>query len=269
MAEKKILLVQTSTWLIILIVKLSLTVLFTSCGNKIKEDIKPQKDEKKESSSDKKNESGRDQKKADLKYYFPVSVTNEKNPSKADTSRLSVFSSTMLKAGEPVLYSFENSSHEMIRLLQFKGSDQCTIISLNKDGERIWLSTKILSRAAFLKPQAGGNFVPALNSDGSIDSSKSINYEEYETVANIPLKLELLSSIKTEQTISAWDNLKSCLKGSGYFDMVSYSNVPPESKKSVYWILEARTAGSYQIVERPDASGEFRKCCDLLMELQK
>jgi hypothetical protein len=266
MTEKKILFAQTGTWICILLIKLSLALLFTSCGNKVKEDLNTTKDEKKENSTSQKIESS-DQKREILKYYFPVNVIAGKNPSNADTSRLSTFSSTMLKAGEPVLYSFEKNSPEVYRLLQFNGFDKCTIISLNKDGDKIWLSKKVLSRAAFLKPQAGGNFVPALNSDGSIDTSKGTTYEEYETMANIPLKLEILSNNKTELTQTVWDDLTTCLKGSGYFDMPSYSTVAPESKKSVYWILEARTGGNYHIVERPDANGEFRKCCDNLLGL--
>lgn len=266
MNEKKILFAQTGTWICILIFKLSLTVLFTSCGNKVKEDLNLTKDGKKENSSTQKNENS-DKKRENLKYYFPVNVTEGKNPSNADTSRLSTFSSTMLKAGEPVIYSFEKNSPEVYRLLQFNGFDKCTIISLNKDGDKIWLSKKVLSRAAFLKPQPGGNFVPALNSDGTIDSAKVTNYEEYETMADIPLKLELLSNSKSEQTQAAWDNLSSCIKESGFFELPSYSPVPPGSKKAVYWILEARIGGSYHIVERPDASGDFRKCCDMLLGL--
>ena len=267
MHERKILFTQAGIWVCIIILKLTLTVLFTSCGNKIKEEVRSQNDEKKEIGKNKENESGREQKKTALKYYFPVSVSNEKNSSNADTSRLSTFSSTMLKAREPVIYSFENNPVEVIRLLQFNGFDKCTIISLNKDGDKILLSKKVLSRAAFLKPQEGGNFVPALNSDGSVDSSKNTKYEEYETMADISLKLEMLSNVKSEQTQAAWDELTTCLKGSGYFDMPSYSSTAPESKKSVYWLVEARTGGTYHIVERPDASGEFRKCCDYLLSL--
>mgnify|MGYP001218887637 CR=1 FL=1 len=267
MSERKIKLSQSSVILFILIIKLSLTVLFSSCGNKVKEEVRSPKDDKKESSRDQKNENSGDQKRSDLKYYFPISVTNEKNTSNADTSRLSTFSSTMLKAGEPVLYSFEKNSQEVYRLLKFDGFDKCTIISLNKYGEKIWLSKKVLSRAAFLKPQKSGGFVPVLNNDGTIDTTKSTQIEEYEAMADIPLKLEMLSNIKSDQTQTAWDELTSCLKGSGFYDLPSYSTVAPESKRSVYWILETRAGGTYHIVERPDASGEFKKCCEYLLSL--
>jgi len=267
MSEKRIRISQSGIIILVLVIKLSLTVLFTSCGNKVKEEVRSLKDEKKESGNTPKNESGSDQKKSELKYYFPLSVSNEKNTSNADTSRLSSFSSTMLRAGEPVLYSFEKSSPDIIRLLQFNGFDKCIIISLNKDGDKIWLRKKILSRAAFLKPQAGGNFVPALNSDGSIDSTKGINYEEFEMMTDIHPKPEILSNTKTEQTQSIWDSLISCLKGSGYYDMPSYINIAPQSKKAVFWLMESRVGLKYHIVERPDAGGEFRKCCDFLLGL--
>ncbi len=263
MAERKILFAQTGTWICILIIKLSLTVLFTSCGNKVKEELN---DQKKENSSTQKTETS-EQKKSNLKYYFPVNVTEGKNPSNADTSRLSTFSSTMYRAGEPVIYSFDKSSPEVYRLLQFNGFDKCTIVSLNKDGDKIWFSKKVLSRAAFLKPQSGGNFVPALNSDGTIDSSKKVNYEEYESMAGIPVKLELISNSKRDQPKAVWESMSTCIKESGFFDLPSYSAVTPGSKKAVYWIMEARIGGSYHIVERPDASGDFRKCCDLLIGL--
>jgi hypothetical protein len=244
---------------LVILIKLSFVILFSSCGAK----------DKLEKLSDKKESNSKnDSKSVDApRYYYPV-TTKDKNNSESsiDTAKLSTYSGTLLKAKEPLIYTI-SEGHDVYRLMQFNGFDKCTIVSLNKDKDNVWLTYRILSRAAFLKPQSNGKFVPAINSDGSLDTAKEISYAEYESMADIPVKLEFIKNVRGSAENTSWDELENLVKDSGFFDMPSYLNEKPDKSKMSFSILEARINNKYWIVERNNAEGNFKKCCDYLLSL--
>ena len=214
MSKKKIYITQITTLFLIFLFKLSLIMMFSSCGAK----------DKPEKLSDKKESNSKSESKSvdPPRYYYPVTTTDKNNSeSNIDTAKLSTYSGTLLKLKEPLIYSV-NEGHDVYRLLQFNGFDKCTVVSLNKDKDNIWLTYKEISRAAFLKPQSNGKYVPAVNPDGSLDTTKEISFAEYESMSDMPVKLEFIKNIKGPAENSNWDELDILIKGSGFFEMPSY-----------------------------------------------
>ena len=259
MAKKKIFITQTATIVTLILIKLSIAVLLSSCGAKEKIEKPSGKEENNSKSENKRTDSPM--------YYYPVTTTDpDNNGSSTDTSKLSTYSGSLLKAKEPLIYSIKEG-HDIFRLMQFNGMDKCIIVTLNKDKDNVWMTYKILSRAAFLKPQSSGKFVPAANPDGSLDSTKEISYTEYESMDGLPGKLEIIKNISEQKTITNWDDFENLIKDSGFFKLQSYVNEKPDKSKMSYCILEGRVNNKYWIVERNNASGSFKKCCDYLLGL--
>ncbi|MEO8511991.1 MAG: hypothetical protein ABI543_00395 [Ignavibacteria bacterium] len=259
MTKRKIYISQVSTIALIILVKFSFVILFSSCGAK----------EKLEKLSDKKESNSKNESKSvdAPRYYYPVTTTDKDNSaSSIDTAKLSTYSGTLLKAKEPIIYSI-SEGHDVYRLMQFNGFDKCTIVSLHKDKDNIWLTCRILSRAAFLKPQSNGKYVPAINPDGSLDTTKEISYAEYESMSDMPVKLEFIKNITGSAENTNWEELGNLIKDSGFFEMPSYLNEKPDKSKMSFSILEARINNKYWIVERNNADGNFKKCCDYLLGL--
>lgn len=265
MSEKKILFFQSGTFIGLFVVKLFLAVLLTSCGAKDKmgnlkdnQDNNP-KTESKEVTENKNPDT--------LRYYYPVTISGkDNNATSVDTARLSTYSGSLLKAKEPVIYTY--NGHDVFRLLYFSGNDRCKVISINKKDDKAWVTVKVLSRAAFLKPQPNGRFVPALNTDGSTDTAKEISFSEYEYMANIPVKSELLQDMNESTSIENWNTFANEFKELNFFEMPSYLNEKPDRSNPVFWILEARTGGKYWIVERNKPDGNFLKFCNNLLKLE-
>lgn len=262
MSTRRIFITRGSVFLIILLLKISFVFLLSSCGigkktetlingDKTKTNIKQDSDIKTDT----------------LKYYYPVTLADENNLSTpADTSMLSSLSGSLLYAREPVIYTF-NNEHDVYRLLVFDMESTIKIVSLHSDNGKVWLTVKELSRAAFLKPQKNGRFVPQLVSDGSIDSSGGVSYDEYEQMANMmPEKPKLIKNITFEFTKDTWDNMEYNIKQADYWKMPAYLNL--DYRGNIHMLLEARVNGKYWLVDKIDAGGEFRKCCDYLLELK-
>src|SRR5690349_4469779 len=104
MSYKKILLTQWGTFLILLLLKLSLIFLLSACGigKKTETLLNGDKTTNKQSSNVKVDS---------LRYYYPVALANEnKQSAPADTSMLSTLSGSLLFAREPAVYTF-NKEH--------------------------------------------------------------------------------------------------------------------------------------------------------------
>ena len=158
MTGRKILSTQLAALCLVLLLKVSLPFLLSSCGLKDKIGLTPEKNDNAEKYENIKIDS--------LRYYFPVSLTDKSNyTTSCDTPRLSTYSGTLLKAKEPVIYSF-NNEHDVYRLLEFRANDTCRIISIHNVNGKIWADIKELSRPAYLKAQTSGKFVPVLNYNG-------------------------------------------------------------------------------------------------------
>jgi hypothetical protein len=255
----KLVLTQGMVYVIILLIKVTM---FSSCG--LKEKVSTLTSQKTNESS-----SGKDSVKVDtLKYYYPVVMKEEGVVTTyADTSILSTLSGSLLMAKEPAIYSF-NNEHDVYRLMVFKAKEPVEIISLHKEGDKVWLSAKRLSRPAFLKPQTGGRFLPVLNYNGTIDSSRNVSYDEYETISQMmPGKPELTSELNEKFNKDTWDNMEYLIKKADFWKMPAYLNL--NHRGNDHWILEARINNKYWLVDKIDAGDDFRKCCDYLVGLKK
>jgi hypothetical protein len=258
--SSKIVLTQGMVYVLILLIKVSL---FSSCGLKEKVSTLTNQKNSKENSNSRDNSVKIDT----MRYYYPVVMKEEGVVTTyADTSMLSTLSGSLLMAKEPAIYSF-NNEHDVYRLLIFKASGPVEIISLHKEGDNVWYTAKTLSRAAFLKPQPGGRFLPVLNYDGTIDSSRNVSYDEYETISQMMPGKPELTAINEKFSKDTWDNMEYLIKQADFWKMPAYLNL--DRRGNDHWILEARINNKYWLVDKIDAGGDFRKCCDYLVELKK
>lgn len=257
MTSKKILYSQISVYVLLILIKLLLAAGLSSCGLK----DKLNNELKENNTKTDKNNSAPDT----LRYYYPVTLKSDDAASTtADTSMLSTLSGSLLNAKEPVIYSVDG--HDVYRLLVFDMSIPVSVIALHKNNDDVWLTVKELSRPAFLKPQASGRYVPKLNSDGSIDSTANITYDEYESIkgmmsGNSQINVNIIHKFSSD----TWDNMEYEVKNAGYWRMPAYQNL---KNKGSHMILEGRVNNKYWLVDRINSDGEFKKCCDYLIGLQ-
>jgi hypothetical protein len=172
-----------------------------------------------------------------LVFYFPDTIKTEKKTIAItlDTFKLKWYSGDLFCANEPILYNYY-LGHDIYRLLYLRAFHNPIIISLNKDNDRIWLTTKELSDEADFNDTG-------IHNNHLKDSHK--------------ITTEIIVNKTRKLTHYDWLNFELLL------DSCEYWNSEPTNSRigldGSEWILEAHLSNKYWFVDRWCPDGYFRK----------
>lgn len=187
---------------------------------------------------------------------------------KLDSFRLNWYSSQLYPSKERVLYNYYQGQN-IYRLTWLRAFDNPVIITLYKEGKKVWLTVKKLDRQpSFMKTVYRIGFHLPKTKD---KKHPKFNPEDFKSSARdsvvLPNRLaNLLINERKELTIKDWETFEQLLNSCNYWHMTPYSDERPGLDGS-QWIIEASFADKYWLVDRWTPRDCFKNCGEYLIKL--
>jgi hypothetical protein len=221
--------------------------LFISCNLKQSKNDNYPKDAKVSDSNGKPKDS--------LSFYFPAIIKKDTTFIKTgfDSLTNNWYSKTLYAAQEPILYNYY-LGHDIYRFLWLRAFSRPVVISINKDGAKIWLSIKALNKQidiADILPQITF-LLPASGYSGKPKVKMSI---EQNTKADRKANLILNNTIALSER--DWVEFENLLKNCSFWTMA-----PIDSRLGIdgsEWIIEGHLKNKYWVVNRWSPENVFRE----------
>lgn len=195
-------------------------------------------------------------------FYFPTAfkLNGEVAKSEIDTFLLQGYSSSLFAFNEPVLYNFYQG-HDSYRFLWLRSFHRPVVISIHKDGSKIWLTTKVLDRQPGFIPYHQDKivFVPPDNvivADSIIHPKNLFNTDRHASI--VINETKVLSSVE-------WEKFDRILTKCKFWTMRSVDR--DLSTDGAEWIIEAHLQDKYFFVVRKSPQDNFSDCGKYLIEL--
>jgi len=206
-----------------------------------------------------------------LTFYFPTAIKRDTQivKTKIDTFSLNRFSSVLYAAREPILYNFY-LGHDIYRLLWLRTWHKPVIISINKNGNRVWLTIKELDRQprfhdmTYVKP-----IIRDLLPNGEIDTTKKYDTEMHiDSIVKGDRKANMTLNETKELTDKDWTEFENLIQKSSFWTLERQQQEKSFSCNGSSWIIEGHLADKYWFVDRKNqewARNDFREAARFLI----
>jgi hypothetical protein len=172
-----------------------------------------------------------------LTFYYPTQFIHDSQTIKVDinTIELNWFSSALYCFNEPVLYNYY-LGHDIYRFLWLRSFHRPAVITLNKDHDKVWLTTKMLDKEPVFIEMYSEEISPngdTITSNEPVEKADRFAYIVYNQTK--------------ELTIKEWTRFESIL------DSCSFWTKP---FKTIYqidgavWIIEGHLKNNYWFTNR-------------------
>jgi len=187
--------------------------------------------------------------------------TISSNEGQLNDSLGTFYSSNLLLANEQIL-SKDYLGYEIYRFDWFRSFHGPVFISIYKNGNDYWLSTKKLDKSNFV-PHGGIEF--SIPEDATEEQRKAINESNRQIRdSKIQPRIEIDKEIKISK--NEWHEFERLLNDCNYWKME-----PQETGLSgldgAHWIIEAHLEDKYWFVDRWSPKDNFRTCGEYLIRL--
>lgn len=176
-----------------------------------------------------------------------------------------IFSKIFIAFKEPVLYNYYLNK-DVIRLLWSRSFHRPVLIRMEKDGDDVTLTTKILNSypQSVLPKKVTIKFLPPF-SKRSKHRKSPIIIEDPEPEEKIDVHFDVNKTIKL--SLKEWDIMLNKLNEADFFHMTPYSR--DIGLDGSDWLLETHLSESYYYVFRWTPRGAFRTCGEYLISLSE
>ncbi len=184
-----------------------------------------------------------------LTFYFPTKIIRDTQivETEIDTFMLNWFSSALYSANEPILYN-SYIEHDVYRLLLLT-SLKPIIISLHKDKNNVWLTTKLLDKQPEFQELVHVNFETPLQID---------------SVSKPDRKASIVFNETKQLSENEWNEFERLLN-----DCEFWSAKPIDESRGidgVEWTIEGHLKSKYWFVNRWSPEDKFRYAGNYLIE---
>jgi hypothetical protein len=197
-----------------------------------------------------------------LTYYFPDSIIISDSLIKTGIghSDQNWYASNLYSAKEPILFNYY-TGHNIYRFTWIRSFNLPVIISINRDNNIVWLSTKILDRQPTymqIKYLHKKNLLYAIK-------HRARTKEIIDSIVGPYRYAEFKINVRKELSLKEWDEFEQILKTCNYWDMApvkkEYGNDGAE------WIIEAHLTNRYWFVDRWSPRDNIKSCGEYLIKL--
>ncbi len=206
-----------------------------------------------------------------LTFFFPTELKYGDSliPTKLDSFRLKWYSSQLYPTKEKILYNYYQGN--TYRLTWLRSFDNPVVITLLRDGEKVWLTVKKLDRhPSFMKtvykrglqfPKTSKKRRPKFNPD-------DFKSETRDSIVLPNRQANLLVNETKELRTEDWENFEKLLTSCGYWTMAPY-DTDLFGLDGSQWIIEASSHNRYWFVDRWTPKDCFKECGQYLIKLSR
>jgi hypothetical protein len=201
-----------------------------------------------------------------LIFYFPATIKTTKGniPTEINSFQLKWYSTSIRPTNEPILFNYFQG-HDIYRFVWLRSFSAPVVISLHKDGEKVWLQTKLLDciprdfYISYVKFEPPGKHHKKTNAKENSSTPK---------VDAVVHKVRVAKIIKDESkllTAENWNNFESLLAQCNYWNMKT--SIHEKGIDGSQWIIEGHQKSRYWFVDRFSPRDNYRKCGEYLIKL--
>jgi hypothetical protein len=202
-----------------------------------------------------------------LTYYFPDSIKIRDSLIKTGIGHYDQnwYAADLYSAKEPVLFNYY-TGHNIYRFTWIRSFHLPVIISINRDNDSVWLSTKILDRQPTYM-QIKYSHTKFLHGENLFYSIKhnTKTKEIIDSIVGPHRYAEFKINARKGVSLKEWDEFERILITSNYWDMTpvkkEYGNDGAE------WIIEAHLSNKYWFVNRWSPKDNIKSCGEYLIKL--
>lgn len=196
-----------------------------------------------------------------ITFYIPTSIRQDTGILKTeiDTFMLNWFSSALYSAKEPILYNYY-LGHDIYRFLWLRSFHRPVVISLHKDGIKVWLTTKELDKEPefmdWLKPI---KFIaPKILPNGDYDTTDLKNTEEpkREVFKKADRKANIILNQTKKLTEKDWTEFETLLSNCSFWNSIPY--IKMLGCDGSEWTIEGHLKNKYWFVNRWSPEDNFK-----------
>ena len=195
-------------------------------------------------------------------FYFPTTIKTEYKiiSTELDSFKLKWYSTSVHPTNEPILFNFY-LGHDIYRFIWLRAFSPPVTFTLHKDGEKVWLQTKLLD---------------SIPRDEYIGHIQFTSPEKINEINSEPAKVDTtithvvhLAKIKSDETklltIEEWNQFEFLLSQCNFWNMkTSIHEIGDDGSQ---WIIEGHQRNRYWLVDRWVPKGNYRKCGEYLIQL--
>lgn len=204
-----------------------------------------------------------------LTFFFPTELKYGDSliATKLDSFRMKWYSSQLYPANEKILYNYYQGN--IYRFIWLRSFDNPVIISISRDGGKVWLTVKKLDRQpSFMTTIYKLRFhFPKTNEK----QGPKFNFDEAQSETRDSIVLpnrhaNLLVNETKELQTADWEKFEQLLTACSYWTM------PPcdtdlTGFDGSQWIIEASSQSQYWFVDRWSPKNCFKECGQYLIKL--
>jgi len=204
-----------------------------------------------------------------ITFYFPTSIRQDTGIVKTgiDTFMLNWFSSALYSAKEPILNNYY-LGHDIYRFLWLRSFHRPVVISLHKDGNKVWLTTKELDRQPEfmdrLRPikYIAPKILPNVDSDTT--ELDDIKKPERKIIKRADRKADIIFNQTKKLTEKDWTEFETLLSNCSFWNSKPY--IEESGFDGSEWTIEGHLKNRYWFVNRWTPKGNFRKAGEFLIK---
>jgi hypothetical protein len=198
-----------------------------------------------------------------LTYYFPdsIKIRDSLIQTEIGHSDQNWYASDLYSAKEPVLFNYY-TGHDIYRFTWIRSFNLPVIISINRDNDIVWLSTKILDRHP--------TYTQIKYLRAKIPSLYDIKYniktkDKIDSIVGPHRYAEFKINSRKELSLKEWDEFERILKSCNYWNMTPINK--EYGTDGAEWIMEAHLSNRYWFVNRWSPKDNFKLCGEYLIKL--
>lgn len=205
-------------------------------------------------------------------FYFPTSIQLDTNiiNTGIDTFALNWFSSALFSAKEPILYNYY-LGHDIYRFLWLRSFHRPVVISIHKDNDKFWLTTKELNKQPdFMIPRVINKKIkfipPGSFSKGELDTTQLEETEKHntESIINADRKAEIILIQTKNLSEKEWIDFEYLLNNCSFWTLKPC--IVNNGLDGSEWIIEAHLKNKYWFVDRWSPQDNYRKAGEYLIK---
>lgn len=202
-----------------------------------------------------------------LSFYYPTTIQKDTQIFKTDidTLILNRFSSALYSAQEPILFNYY-LGHDIYRFSWLRAFHRPVVFTLHKDGEKVWLTTKILDKQPnYMEIKTIAFVPPKILPNGEIDTTESMRYDElaFDSVIKPDRKANIVMNETKQLSEKEWKEFENLLNDYSFWHAKPYEK--SSGLDGSRWTIEGHLKDNYWFVNRWSPRDNFRKAGEYLI----
>jgi hypothetical protein len=190
-------------------------------------------------------------------FYFPTTITTAHKivQTGLDSFQLKWYSTSMRPTKEPILFNFY-LGHDIYRFVWLRAFSPPVVFTLHKDGEKVWLQTKLLDN------------IPREENIGHIQFTppgEHVKPSKVDSITHVVHLAKIKSDEMKSLTIEEWNHFEKLISYCGFWNM--QTSIHELGMDGSQWIIEGHQKNRYWLVDRWTPKNNYRKCGEYLIEL--